>query len=236
MKKRIYVKLFLALFAIFPLVAFSQDDNTGQQSGSTSSASDSRDDVKDPIKITNVKFDTVKVLKENWLRAAITFKSFENPFAEDEKSNKDWLRNVKITLQTAYQDEKMSSEDETKMVWFSANATAFALKKNSTNKFYFYIPWEAVGSSGVYRLSNIPYAYLIKVNINGREFEINKDNWKTRTNIKNGTRLKNFLTAAEANSKRNEGVMMPFHRAPIQVQIADAPKGNESMPTFILEN
>ena len=232
MKKRIFAKLFLALFAIFPLVAFSQDDNTAQ----SSSASESRDDVKEPIRITNVKFETAKVGRENWLKATITFKVFENPLAEEEKANKDWLRNVKLTLQTAYQDEKMSSEDETKMVWFSAHATAFALKKNTTCKFYYYIPWEAVGSSGVYRLSNMPYAYLIKVNINGREYEIGKDNWKTRTNLKNAARLKNFLVAAEANSRRNEGVMMPFHRAPVHVQVADAPRGGESMPTFILEN
>lgn len=186
---------------------------------------------KDPVVLTSaVKFEKVNINgNNNWIKATVKLRCIENPDAEKNDLNPDWVRNVTVKLVCAYEDAKMSTSSSPKFVWFSSSATLFAMQRNKESTITFYIPWEAYS---VYRIKDAPYAWLVDLTVNGTNYPLTKSNIKQRCSL--GTQGKTFVEKAMANLDANKGVMVPFEKAPFAVKINEY-KSARNDSTLVLE-
>ena len=125
------------------------------------------------------------------------------------------------------------------MIVMQAKARLFAIQVGKKVPVVFYIPWEAYN---VYRLSGDAFAWSVDLSVGGKQIELTKSNLKTmlsKSILKSSDPKQaydSYKALIASASKANEGVLIPFPKAPYNVMFYEFEKGgNTPFPSYITE-
>lgn len=197
----------------------------------------------DPVVINKINFKSInknEIQRSDgpWQRIEVIIEAKENP--DEKASNPQWVRNVDVGLTLVYKDEKASDKNNPEsMVVMQAKAKLFAIQVGKKVPVVFYIPWEAYN---VYRLSGDAFAWSVDLSVGGKQIELTKSNLKTmlsKSILKSSDpkqAYESYKALIASASKANEGVLIPFPKAPYNVMFYEFEKGgNSPFPSYITE-
>ena len=197
--------------------------------------------AQDPVSVSKIDFrklsaQDIPSSSGQWTRIVVELLGNENP---DKKAfNKDWIRDVEVTLTLVYFDQKAKKSERMKpenMIVLKNKARLFALKVNAKTPVVFYIPSEAYN---VYRLSKEPFAYSIELSANGAAVALPRENLKTLLSasiVKAGDPKKvydSYQKLVQSASAANENVLMTLPQTPYNVQKFEYDNA-KGIPTYL---
>lgn len=220
---------FIAIFAFFCVQAYSANtpestETTGTPAPTSSGSSKRAQRVQpnfpkgDPVLISDVKVSKARYnqadVATEYLRFEILLEGKYNP---DEKSTKDWIRNVEVELVVIYEDDNAKES----RVAFKSIAKMLAVKATGRTPVVFIIPGEA---AQIYRLAPEPLMYTIGLKVLGTQIELSPSNYKKLLSKKLASAsnpvkaLEFFKVEVDKASSLNEGVLVPLNRASFPIQ------------------
>ncbi len=104
----------------------------------------------------------------------------------------------------------------------------------------FYIPWEAYD---IYGIKGDPFAYRIKLKVDGAEIQVSKDNYRSLlskeiANTPDPAKvMESFEKLVAESSGYNDGVLVSLDKAPFSIQYYEyySSGGSAIIPTYISE-
>lgn len=195
----------------------------------------------DPVIIKSC--DIKKVQKSDipgrgqWTRAEVVLMGKENP--EENPDNKDWIRDVQVTLTLVYAKDKNKDKwDPSNWMAMKSSARLMAVKRNTTASVVFYIPEEA---ESIYKLRPDMLVFsIIDLSACGVKIELNKNNLKDFLSKEITGKIRNMKQYAKLRedvakvASSNEGFLIPFNKCPLNVQLFEYGKDkNGQIPTYL---
>ncbi len=177
-----------------------------------------------PVSVSNVGINQVKIpgIQEKWGEFEIEIEGGKNPTPK--ATNVNYVDNIKLKLTCAY---NIGSKKKKAFQFYNSEVDIVTLKNGQKNKVFFYLPPE------IFKRDNVsidPTAYLIELEVDGKPLKIQKT--QVSSTLTDISRVESFKKRAQAEAKKNEGVMLPIYKTPFY-NSKEFIKKLKELPAFI---